>query len=160
MHCSGFRLGIPSGRCIIRQRGRVQILFFYFVRFYFILLFIYLFCLLEGVRSPSSTPLNTPLDWSNCRFRVACQLRCRFLLVYSVWTNTFNPICSDRGTTVSVALPLLVAFCMNAALLFPSSFFCMNKHIQLHLFWQRNYSFHCFAVVSCFLYERVLTVSF
>ena len=33
----------------------------------------------------------------------------------------------------------------------------MNKHIQPHLFGQRNYSFRCVAVASCFLYERALT---
>ena len=33
---------------------------------------------------------------------------------------------------------------------FSFSFFCMNKHIWPHLFWQRNYSFHCVAVASCF----------
>ena len=53
--------------------------------------------------------------WSNCRFRVACQLRCHFLLVSSVWTKTFRPIWSDRETTVSVELPLSVAFSMNDA---------------------------------------------
>ena len=51
----------------------------------------------------------------NCRFRVACQLGCRFLLVSSVWTNMFSHICSDRETTISVELPLSIAFCRNAA---------------------------------------------
>ena len=54
MHSSGY-----SGRCINRQRGRVQILFFLFYSFLFYDLFI---LLSGGVRSPSSTPLNTPLS--------------------------------------------------------------------------------------------------
>ena len=41
MHSSGYRLGIFSGLCINRQKGRVQILFFYFIfyliYFYFVL---------------------------------------------------------------------------------------------------------------------------
>ena len=48
-----------------RKGGRVQILFFfyfYFIYFYFILFF----CLLEGVRSHSSTPVNMHLGTSIC----------------------------------------------------------------------------------------------
>ena len=45
MHSSRYRLGTPSGRCINRQRGRVQILLFYFIRF---ILFYYLLILPSG----------------------------------------------------------------------------------------------------------------
>ena len=61
-------------------------------------------------------------DWSNCRFHVAYPLRWRFLSFSFVWTITFSHICSDRVTTVSVALPLPVAFCMNAALILGTAF--------------------------------------
>ena len=42
-----------SGRRIKGQRGRVQILFDFN--------YLFIFCLLEGVQSRSSTPVNTPL---------------------------------------------------------------------------------------------------
>ena len=45
MHCSGYRLGMSSGRCINKQRGRVQIQFFFILFFFFI---IYLFILSSG----------------------------------------------------------------------------------------------------------------
>ena len=37
LHNSGHRLGIPSGRCINRQRGRVHNTVFYFIYFYLFL---------------------------------------------------------------------------------------------------------------------------
>ena len=64
LHSSGHRLGMPSGWWINRQRERVQILFLNFnlFLFHFIYLLFYIyFCLLEGVRSRSSTPVNLPL---------------------------------------------------------------------------------------------------
>ena len=93
LHSSWHRLGIPSGQCIDRQRGRVQILFYfylfiYFYLFYlfiysfiyFIYLFIYLFFfyLLEGVRSRLSTPVNTPLVLMNKKYVFCyCVQHCR-----------------------------------------------------------------------------------
>ena len=47
LHSSGHKLGIPSGRCINRLRGSPNTVF-YFIRFYFIFLFIHLFILPSG----------------------------------------------------------------------------------------------------------------
>ena len=74
----GHRLGIHSWRCINRQRGRLQILFFYFIYFYFVL-FIY-FLPSGGVRSRSSTSVKTPLGVSGIKSEEVNGVSARFLL--------------------------------------------------------------------------------
>ena len=83
---------------------------------------------------------NTWREWSRAEWTSRLKTSRNWQLVYSM--SCLQQLQSPR--------------CLPVVLPFPFSFFCMNRHIQFYLFWQRNYCFRCVAVVSCFLYERGL----
>ena len=75
LYIIGHRLGIPTRPTVVGDAlaGREEESKYYFLIFLFYLfIFIYLFCLLERVRSLSSTPVNTPLVWGGWHFYRLC----------------------------------------------------------------------------------------